>query len=276
MSDAKDWIGRTRTAVDVVSERLTAEFRATLGPMHCAENGSPGLHWCLAPEILPADDLGRDGHPRLGLTLPETGLPRRMWAGGRLTLHDALQTGDRVTRETTILDLTYKEGRTGKLAFLTVAHRYLVDGSPRIEEEHDIVYREDPDPEAPAPIPPKATPWPGAEGREAVTNSTLLFRYSAMTFNGHRIHYDPAYAREVEGYGGLVVHGPMQATWMLHLATDLLGHPPTRFEYRGLSPLICPAPARVEARESAGGLQLRVRDLERDVVTMQAEVRGGA
>lgn len=275
MSAAEDWIGRTRLAEDRITPRLAAEFRATLGPMHCAGPLSPGLHWCLCPEIAPASDLGRDGHPRTGLILPDLGLPRRMWAGGRVVHHGALAVDQPVTRATTVRDITHKEGRSGKLAFLALEHRYLVDGLPRIEEVHDIVYRPDPDAAQPLPAPPRAEAWPGAEGREVTPDATLLFRYSALTFNGHRIHYDAAYAREVEGYAGLVVHGPMQATWMLHLATDLLGGVPGDFRYRGRSPLTCPVPegpaVRVEARRTEAGLSLRVRDLGRDVVTMTAE-----
>ena len=148
----------------------------------------------------------------------------------------------------------------------------LPDGGPalRIEEVHDIVYREDPDPSHPAPVPPLAEDWSGCVGREMTPDATLLFRYSAMTFNGHRIHYDLPYATEVEGYDGLVVHGPMQSTWMQHLATDILGKVPAHFRYRGLSPLTAGTPVRVEARQGDDGLSLRVRDLTRNVVTMQA------
>ncbi len=270
MQNPDDWIGRTRSAADTITDRLAAEFRVTIGDMHCGGEDSPGLQWILAPDIFPEKDLGRDAHPRLGLVVPDLGLKRRMWAGGSIAWHGGVREGETVLRETTVRDIAFKEGRTGRLGFLTLDHRYSVDGVLRIEEVHDIVYRADPDPSQPAPTPPQAEDWPDAEGREVQPNATLLFRYSAMTFNGHRIHYDLPYATGVEGYAGLVVHGPMQSTWMQHLATDVLGHVPGDFRYRGLSPLICGAPARVEARRSDNGLDLRVRDLSRNVVTMAA------
>ncbi|WP_375175145.1 MaoC family dehydratase N-terminal domain-containing protein [Pseudooceanicola sp.] len=271
MTTPETWIGHSRTARDTITDRLAAEYRVTIGDMHCAGPDSPGLQWVLAPDIFPAAELGRDAHPRVGLVVPDLGLKRRMWAGGSITWHGGIRAGETVTRDTTVRDITYKEGRTGRLGFLTLDHRYLVGDTLRIEEVHDVVYREDPDPDPPAPVPPQAEAWQGAERREVTPSSTLLFRYSAMTFNGHRIHYDLPYATGVEGYDGLVVHGPMQSTWMQHLATDVLGHVPRQFRYRGLSPLICDRPAAVEARQAEGGaLELRVLDLSRNVVTMQA------
>ncbi|WP_136636032.1 FAS1-like dehydratase domain-containing protein [Pseudooceanicola onchidii] len=270
MSSFDDWIGRTRSATDTITDRLAREFRVTIGGMHCNGPDAPGLQWILAPDIYPAEDLGRDAHPRLGLVVPDLGLPRRMWAGGSITWHGGIREGDTVTRDTTVRDITFKDGRTGRLGFVTLDHRYLVGGALRVEEVHDIVYREDPDPSAPTPVPPKAEPWEGAEVRRATPDATLLFRYSAMTFNGHRIHYDHDYATQVEGYAGLVVHGPIQSTWMQHLATDMLGQVPGAFRYRGLSPLTVGTPVAVEARRTDTGLDLRVRDLTRDVVTMAA------
>lgn len=275
MTKPESWIGQTRSATDQITDRLAREFRVTIGDMHCAGDDSPGLQWILAPDIFPAQDLGRDAHPRPGLVVPDLGLKRRMWAGGSITWHGGVRPGDSVTRDTTVRDITYKEGRTGRLGFLTLDHRYSVGGTLRIEEVHDIVYRADPDPDAPAPVPPQAEAWEGAETREVTPAPPLLFRYSAMTFNGHRIHYDLPYATGVEGYDGLVVHGPMQSTWMQHLATDMLGHVPATFRYRGLSPLICDRPARVEGRaRPGGGLDLRVLDLTRNVVTMSAVADG--
>lgn len=274
MSNPQDWIGRSRTATDTITDRLAAEFRVTIGDMHCTGPDSPGLQWILSPDIYPAADLGRDAHPRVGLTVPDLGLKRRMWAGGSIAWSGGIRQGDTVTRTTTVRDITYKEGRTGKLGFLTLDHVYTVGGDTRVTEVHDIVYREDPDPDQPAPVPPQAEDWPGARARTVTPDATMLFRYSAMTFNGHRIHYDLPYATGVEGYAGLVVHGPMQSTWMQHLATDMLGHVPAHFRYRGLSPLTSGNPVRVEGRETDDGLALRVVDLSRNVVTMQATATG--
>lgn len=274
----EDWIGRETRAEDLLTPRLIAEFRATLGEFAVA--GLPGLQWALAPEIHPYADLGRDCHPRLGLVVPDLGLPRRMWAGGEVEWHRDLAQGDVVVRESLVSDITYKEGRSGRLGFVTLNHRYTVAGVLCLSERHDIVYRGDPDPKAKVAPPPEAEPWPMAVRRAVAPTPTMLFRYSAMTFNGHRIHYDDPYAREVEGYDGLVVHGPMQATWMHALASEVLGRVPARFAYRGVSPMtLAPGAellASVEARETAPGeLELRVRDTGRNVVTMRATASVG-
>lgn len=269
----QDWIGHERRADDVISLRLLAGFRATLAAMHCAGEDAPGLHWCLAPEIMAPDALGRDGHPQPGLVLPDMGLPRRMWAGGRIWPYASFAVGERITRASTVLNVTFKEGRSCRLGFVTVEHRYLRGDTPCLREEQDIVYRHDPGKSAEAPSLPRAPLWENAQARVPEITPTLLFRYSALTFNGHRIHYDHPYATGTEGYGGLVVHGPLQATWMLHLARDLLGRMPATFTYRGLSPLICGRDAVVEGRAGPEGLALRVRDLAADVVTMQASAR---
>ena len=266
----QDWIGRVSTATDVMTPGLVAQFRATLGQF--AHKEMPGLQWLVSPETRPYEDLGRDGHPRPGLVLPDLGLPRRMWAGGQVVWHGPLSEGDTVTRTTTVADITYKTGRSGRLGFLTLDHSYSVAGETCIEERQDIVYRDDPDTDAKPPAPPAADDWPDATGQDVSPSPTMLFRYSAITFNGHRIHYDADYAREVEGYAGLVVHGPMQATWMHTLAAQIAGTVPRRFSYRGLSPLTLPNTARVEARETEPGtLALRVLDVVQDIVTMKAE-----
>ncbi|UYV36770.1 hypothetical protein N4R57_17525 [Rhodobacteraceae bacterium D3-12] len=155
---------------------------------------------------------------------------------------------------------------------MTLHHRYTVAGETRIEERQNIVYRDAPSTNALPPLPPLAPDWPEATVQEVSPTSTMLFRYSAMTFNGHRIHYDADYACEVEGYSGLVVHGPMQATWMHALATQIAGTVPRQLSYKGLSPLTLPNTAAVEARETGPQeLTLRVRDLTNNVVTMSAQ-----
>jgi 3-methylfumaryl-CoA hydratase len=269
----ENWIGRQRLATDVVTGRLLTEFRATMDGVLCDPQVLPGLHWCLTPEIYPPADLGRDGHPKTGLFLPDLGLPRRMWAGGKIAYNGGFTANDRVTRSTTIRDIQFKEGRSGKLAFVALDHVYECDGEVRVTETHNIVYRDDPSLDAPAPLLPQAKAWIPLRAITVTPTPTLLFRYSAMTFNGHRIHYDPVYAARTEGYDGLVVHGPLQATWMQILATDILGHLPREFTYRGLSPLICGWPAQIEAIENGDGLELRVRDIKANVVTMSAQAR---
>jgi len=269
MNEYSEWIGWGYDRSEPVSDRLVAQFRATLAGYLAEAEVPHGLHWCLAPDAVEPARLGRDSHPRPGIFLPELPLPRRMWAGGELHLHAPFAPGDLVTRHTEIADVAFKQGRSGRLGFVTQRHVYATGGDARITERQDIVYREDPGPgETRAPEP--AEDWPGASGWQVTPDPTLLFRFSALTFNGHRIHYDLPYATEVEGYEGLVVHGPLQAVWMLNLAVHASNRPVRRFAYRGLSPLICGAPVSIEARDAGGGLELRVRRETDGVATMAA------
>ena len=271
MTEGTDWIGRRISASEAISDRQINHFRAVLAGTLAPRPVPPGFHWSLMPDVGEPADLGRDGHPRQGLFVPELGLPRRMWAGGELRfVGPDLALGDLVTRDSRFDAPTYKTGSSGPLAFLSVHHRISVGGETRIEERQDLVYREDAKPGSPAATLAPAEDWPGATAWQITPDPVLLFRYSAVTFNGHRIHYDHPYATGVEGYAGLVVHGPLQAIWMLNLATTILGHVPPVFAYRGVSPLICNTPVQVEARPEAGGLALRVRR-EDGVVTMQAK-----
>jgi 3-methylfumaryl-CoA hydratase len=270
MDDFEQWIGSQTISTDLVTERLVHEFCATIGDMpEPADNLLPGIHWCLAPDIRDYVELGRDAHPRLGLLLPDLGLPRRMWAGGKVEFHGPLRAGETVKRTSTIRDIAMKSGRSGPLGFITVAHDYEVNGETRVAEEQIIVYREEGI--AGRSAPPAAEAWETVASQEITPQPPMLFRYSAISFNGHRIHYDHPYATGVEGYEGLVVHGPMQATWMQVMATSLLGRLPASFSYRGLSPLICGRKASIEARHSNTGLELRVLDISGGFVTMQAE-----
>lgn len=268
-SDFADWIGRSFTRREPVSERLVEGFRATLGPWLADQDAPPGLHWCLCPDMVVADRLGRDAHPRPGLFLPALPFPRRMWAGGTLELTGRFRPGDLVTRKTTIENIRFRQGRSGPLGFVAVRHLYAVDGQTVLDEVHDIVYRPDPVPGLAA-TPPVA-PDLGAplDAMELTPDPVLLFRFSALTFNGHRIHYDPSYATGVEGYDGLVVHGPLQAVLMLNLATRVLGRVPQSVRYRGLSPLTVGKPIAVEAHGGQDGLALRVR-VKGGPVTMEA------
>jgi len=217
------------------------------------------------------DRLGRDGHPQTGIVVPSLPLPRRMWAGGELIIHADLQPDQFVTRTNTVEKIVSKQGLSGSLGFLTLRNQYLVEGAVAIEERQDIVYREDPMPgsaSAPAPVAPDL--GEPCAVIELTPDPVLLFRYSALTFNGHRIHYDYPYATEVEGYDGLVVHGPLQAILMLNLAAKVLGRTPARFSYRGVSPLTCGKLVRVEAHDAESqNLSLRVR-IQGGPVTMSA------
>jgi 3-methylfumaryl-CoA hydratase len=273
MSDNfREWIGGKTEREDVISARTVAEFEATLAPYLFNTGAAPlGIHWCLSPDMVTADLLGCDGHPRLGKFLPDVGLPRRMWAGGEIRLLGAFKTGDVVHRKSVIADLSFKEGKTGKLCFVTVNHSYAVGQAVIVEERQDIVYRAATGPTAPLAAP--AVVKPAQDAWIIKPTSTMLFRYSAMTFNGHRIHYDEPYARDVEGYGGLVVHGPLQATFMLNLAARILGRPPQTFSYRGVSPLVLSGSMSIDVTNTDGNLSLRVISAA-GVVTMTGQAAG--
>jgi 3-methylfumaryl-CoA hydratase len=265
-----EWIGRQTSRTEPITARMLREYHATLAGTRGPGAVLPGFHWCLAPDVVEPQDFGRDGHPRTGIFLPALPLPLRMWAGGALEFHAPFQPGDIVTRQSTIAEVTFKTGRSGQLGFVTVAHEYSVAGAPRLSERQDIVYRAPAPAGQPAPAPAPAEEWDALRRWSITPTPTLLFRYSALTFNGHRIHYDHPYATGVEGYDGLVVHGPLQSVWMQNLAATVLGHLPARFSYRGLVPLICNLPVTIEARQAGGGLDLRVRRDDDGVVTMQA------
>ncbi|WP_254448951.1 acyl dehydratase [Thalassococcus sp. S3] len=184
----------------------------------------------------PPEKLGRDGHPKVGGLIPDMGLLRRMWAGGRLSFHAPLALGRAAEKMTSVKSSERKMGRSGPLGFVTLEHQIRQDGRLCLTEWQDLVYREDPAPNAPRPEPPVA-PADEESRRDVAFDSTLLFRYSALTLNGHRIHYDLDYARDVEGYGGLVVHGPLLAQLLMLMAEEELG-PLKTFAFRATAPLI--------------------------------------
>jgi len=234
-ADFQDWIGRSITREDIVTPRLVAEYRATLAPFLFepgANVAPPGLHFGLAPATPDTDDTGPDGAERKGVFLPPIPLPRRMWAGGSIETLRPLMVGTTVTRTSTIADIRFKQGSTGELCLLSVRHEIADAQGPAIIERQDLVFREQSAVLAPAagPDQPIAAEW------MVTASPLLLFRFSALTFNGHRIHYDLSHTEE-DGYPGLLVHGPMQAALMLNLASVRLRHVPRRFDYRCLAPL---------------------------------------
>ncbi len=254
------WIGRRIIRTDTVTPRLIEQFRAMLTGSLAPAEVPLGLFWTLCPDALPPVDLGRDGHPQLGLFLPRLPLPRRMWAGGEILFTGCMHEGDLVQRSSTVEQITFKVGSTGPLGFVSVRHDYAVSGAVIVSERQDLVYREDPEPGAVLPdYPPAPELGPAVDAFHLTPDPVLLFRYSALTFNGHRIHYDRDYATGTEGYADLVVHGPMQATLMLNLAARVMGACPSRFTYRGVSPLTCAQPIAIEAQQREGRLDLRVR-----------------
>ncbi len=242
--DLSAWIGRTEETHDQISRNLVKRIAATLGeptPAH-GEALPPLWHWAFFQEPVFESGLGGDGHPARGGFLPPADNRNRMWAGSRLEFVEPLKVGGEVTRISTILDVQEKRGRTGSLLFVTVRHDHFQDGRLALRDEQDIVYREPTPPKLSSPEQLRSGAW-----LETVEPSpTLLFRYSAVTFNGHRIHYDWPYATEQEGYSGLVVHGPLIAT--LNLRAFCRANPQARlrrFAFRGVRPMICPEPFEV-------------------------------
>ncbi|WP_322048962.1 acyl-CoA dehydrogenase [Paraburkholderia sp. J67] len=205
---------------DTISLAPAAALAATLDCSHVPRTGDalpPIWHWLYFWSAAPQAELGPDGHPQKGGFLPDLGLPRRMAAGGRITFNAPLTIGAQAERVSRVLSVEHKEGRSGRLAFVTVEHDIQVDGVTAIREEQDIVYREaaQPGQSGQAQAKPTAAPDGADWRREIAPSEVLLFRYSALTFNGHRIHYDRDYARDAEGYPDLVVHGPLIATLLL-------------------------------------------------------------
>jgi len=238
-SAPETWIGRSETVHDCISHNLVKRIAATLSePAPAPGAPLPELwHWAFFQDAVEHSGLGGDGHPARGGFLPPADNRNRMWAGGRLEFIHPLRVDAQVSRRSTILNVQEKHGRTGSLLFVTVQHEYVQDGQQALIEEQDIVYRE--------PSPPKlggTEPMPQGDWHLHVQPTpTLLFRYSAVTFNGHRIHYDWPYVTETEGYPGLVVHGPLIAT--LNVQAFVRANPQLtvrRFSFRGVRPLICP------------------------------------
>ena len=243
LDQLREWIARTETRVDEATGAPIAALSATLDredPEPEPGTDVPPLwHWLYFLPLAKQSDIGPDGHAKRGGFLPPVPLPRRMFAGGRLEFHHPLQVGNTITRTSRILDVSAKQGRSGMLVFVTVRHEFANARGVALTEEHDIVYRENPRPDAPVPV-PKPQPAPSGEAfsREIVPDPVLLFRYSALTFNGHRIHYDRPYVTGVEGYPGLIVHGPLIATLLVDLLRRNLPQAKVRrFSFRAIRPL---------------------------------------
>jgi len=275
--ELRGWIGRSETATDVATATPVAALSATLDrPPVRPEPGTPLpplWHWLYFLPLPRQSDIGPDGHAKRGAFLPPVALPRRMWAASQFEFHAPLKVGDALTRVSTIEDVSEKTGRTGRLVFVKVRHEIL-RGDERdaaLVEHHDIVYREAASPGDVAP-PPKSAPSKSAWERKWVPDDVLLFRYSALTFNGHRIHYDRRYVTEVEGYPGLVVHGPLIATLLLDLLRDRMPDAVVaRYEFRALRPLFDTHPFFVCGEPHADGKTIRLwtRDNE-GALTMDA------
>lgn len=263
----EDWIGRTEERTDVPAASAFAGLAATLDhvePPWRAGEMPPLGHWLCFLPTAPQREIGPDGHPRRGGFLPPVPLPRRMWAGSRVTFQASARLGEPLRRLSTIADVKQKTGQTGTLVFVTLRHEISNAAGPVATELQDLVYREasTPGATAPAPLAPPAdanSDW----SRVVTPDPVLLFRFSALTFNAHRIHYDRLYAETVEGYAGLVVHGPLTATLLMDLF--LRRHPGARvttFSFRGRRPLIDTRPFTLSATARPNGAALAAIDAD--------------
>lgn len=270
-NDHSDAIGRQERQSETIAPSPVTALAATFDMTDAPQAGDPlppGWHWLYFNPFVKRSEVAHDGHLKRGDFMPDISLPRRMWAGGRLTYHKYLTVGEETVKDSEITNVVTKSGRAGQLVFVTIRHLLSQNGTLCVEEEQDIVYRE-------APAPGSATPTPAlapdtATQAEVVTpDPVLLFRYSALTSNGHRIHYDRAYAQNEEGYRDLIVHGPLTATLLQGFATRNGGHL-ARFEFRGTAPLFVDRAFTLESGpEADGSLPLWVKGPEGELA-MQA------
>ena len=278
----QSWVGRTETLTDDITAGPVRGLSATLdrddAPPQAGTVLAPLWHWLYFLPQHRQSELGPDGHARRGGFLPPVPLPRRMWAGGRLTWDptNPLVVGDAVQRTSRIESVTHKAGRTGDLLFVRVRHEITNARGLSVTEEHDIVYRAAAQPGDPVP-PPVVAQAGAAWQREVVPDDVLLFRYSALTFNGHRIHYDRQYVTEAEGYPGLVVHGPLIATLLLDLLRrERPDAPVAAFEFRAVRPTFDLYPFSVHGRPSEDGRSVELWACDHEGwLTMQATARLG-
>ncbi|WP_165322350.1 FAS1-like dehydratase domain-containing protein [Rhizorhabdus phycosphaerae] len=274
IAQLRRWIGAEEIADDTVSASLVARFRATIRgsdePSETDRKAPRLIHFCLCQPAAPMEGLGDDGHPARGGFLPPVPLPRRMWAGSNILFHGDLEIGDTVRRRSTIADVVVKDGRTGKLCFVTVDHIFSVAGEARVTDRQSIVYRALQS--VTTALASDAAPI-GKVVTQIDPSPPLLFRYSALTFNGHRIHYDAPYATQVEGYPGLVVHGPLQATFLMQLAADIRRRVPDSFEFQSLSTLYDCDQVNLNATEHVDGSMSLWTARADGPVAMRAEAR---
>lgn len=264
----EDWVGRRQREQDIAAAAPVEALAATLDrdepPPQAGDPIPLGWHWLYFLPKARQSEIGADGHPKRGGFLPPVTLPRRMFAGGRMTFHRPLLVGERIEREAEVASISEKEGRSGRLVFVTVRYRVSGERGPAVDEEQHLVYREA---ASAAKIIP-GTPADVAEGdwrRTIEPDPVLLFRFSALTFNGHRIHYDHPYVTEIEGYPGLVVHGPLIAVLLLELCRDFVAdRRPSGFWFQARRPLFVTAPFTLSGRldADAAGCALQAADAD--------------
>lgn len=269
-----EWTGRTRRVDDLVAPFQAAGMAAALDYPSAPAEGDPlppGWHWLYFADVARQSALGPDGHEKRGDFLPPIPLPRRMWAGNRLVFHEPLRVGERARRESRIVSVEEKKGRQGPLAFVRVHHAYTGPRGLALEEWHDIAYRAPAAPGAAVERGVAAAPARIKWRREIVPDEVMLFRYSALTFNGHRIHYDSPYVTGAEGYEGLIVHGPLTATLLLDLiARDVPEARIAEVSFRAMRPVFAGRPLTLEASPQGDGVAARA--VFDGAVAMRAEV----
>ena len=252
-----NWIGKIDIQKDVVTAALLARYKAVIGGVSSAGTAPEGLHWCLGLPDAPMAELGADGHPKTGGFLPPSPLPRRMWASSKVEFLADIKAGASTERRSTIASVIEKTGRSGSLLFVNVDHVTLSNDIAAVKETQTIVYRDAPKEKMTLPETGEVdvSDW---DISESLTPSpALLFRFSALTFNTHRIHYDHDYATEIEGYPALVVHGPLMASLLLRFANEHgQGRKMHKFEFRGLAPAFCHQELFLAANNIEGGLEL--------------------
>ena len=280
LTHLQTWQGKSEVLVDEINASPVRAMSATLDrddALPLAGTDLPPLwHWLYFLPQHRQSEIGPDGHAKRGGFLPPVPLPRRMWAGGRLTWEpdNRLLVGDQVKRLSTIKSVTHKAGRTGDLLFVLVQHEVHNARGLALTEEHDIVYRAAAQGGDPTP-PPTEAPKDALWQRGQVSDDVLLFRYSALTFNGHRIHYDRRYVTSVEGYPGLIVHGPLIATLLVDLVRR---HQPNafirRFEFKAIRPTFDLHPFQLNGTPSADGKSVRLWAQDHEQwLTMQASAQ---
>ena len=270
------WLGKEDLVTDYVTPIVEQRYRATLnmdpGNPKLGEPVTSGLHWMLGWNLVKNDELGVDSHPARGEFLPPVPLPRRMWAGSQIEVFNPIRVGDKVIKKSTVGDIKLKEGRTGLLCFVTAEYDYLVEGNVALHEKHNIVYRDI----------SKAGGGSGFSNtipenadfvEKIFMHPTILFRYSAIGFVGHRIHYDQPYSVNEENYHDLIVHGPLQATYLLRAAEKLTGKTVKSFMHKVMAPVFANSEYIIGAKQNDDGSVSCWGATESAGVTMQAEAK---
>ena len=272
----RKWIGKIDNVTDYVTPIVEQRYRATLNmDIGNPKDGDPvtsGLHWMLGWNLVKNDELGVDSHPALGEFLPPVPLPRRMWAGSEIKVLKPIRVGDKVIKQSTVADIQVKEGRTGLLCFVTAEYNFLVNDEVTINEKHNIVYR-DISKSGGGSGYSKDIPEKADLSEKIFMHPTILFRYSAIGFVGHRIHYDHPYTVNEENYPGLIVHGPLQATYLLRAAEKLMGKRVKSFTHKVMAPVFANSEYIVGADKMDDGSVSCWGATKEFGVTMRAEAK---